>query len=386
MDAVGVDLFQKAERFLAAAYEELDILSNLPGRLKEVKESIDQQGTYFHTTEELNHGARMAWRNSNRCIGRLYWKTLKVIDAREVNTADDIFSALEHHIHYAFNNGDIRSTITVFRQKMPGEDDGLRILNHQLLRFACHQQADESVLGDPAEKNFTAWCKSMGYDFKGLAYELLPLAIKWPGVTAELKKAEYPSGIIIPLLHPEYQWFEDLGLCWYAVPIISDMMLEIGGIEYTAAPFNGWYMGTEIGSRNLADTDRYNLLPIVAEKCGLDMQDDDTLWKDRALVELNRAVLFSFRKQGVTISNHHESAEQFLHFEETEKKKNRSIKADWSWITPPMSSSATGVFHREYDNTVLTPNFFYQDSPIAPPGKKIPAGCPFHKNSLMPPN
>ena len=27
------------------------------------------------------------------------------------------------------------------------------------------------------------------------------------------------------------------------------------------APFNGWYMGTEIGARNLADADRYDLLP-----------------------------------------------------------------------------------------------------------------------------
>ena len=34
---------------------------------------------------------------------------------------------------------------------------------------------------------------------------------------------------------------------WYGVPMISDMRLEIGGISYTAAPFNGWYMGTEIG-------------------------------------------------------------------------------------------------------------------------------------------
>ena len=39
------------------------------------------------------------------------------------------------------------------------------------------------------------------------------------------------------------------------------MCLEIGGICYPAAPFNGWYMGTEIGARNLADTDRYDQLP-----------------------------------------------------------------------------------------------------------------------------
>jgi nitric-oxide synthase len=39
------------------------------------------------------------------------------------------------------------------------------------------------------------------------------------------------------------------------------MKLEIGGIEFTACPFNGWYMVTEIG-RNLADTNRYNKLPV----------------------------------------------------------------------------------------------------------------------------
>ena len=48
------------------------------------------------------------------------------------------------------------------------------------------------------------------------------------------------------------------------------MRLEIGGIDYPMAPFNGWYMGTEIGARNLADQDRYNLLPKVAEIMELD--------------------------------------------------------------------------------------------------------------------
>jgi nitric oxide synthase oxygenase domain/subunit len=27
------------------------------------------------------------------------------------------------------------------------------------------------------------------------------------------------------------------------------MMLDAGGIEFTAAPFNGWYMSTEIGKK-----------------------------------------------------------------------------------------------------------------------------------------
>ena len=51
----------------------------------------------------------------------------------------------------------------------------------------------------------------------------------------------------VAITHPELPEFEDLQLKWYAVPMISDMKLEIGGIDYVAAPFNGWYMGTEIG-------------------------------------------------------------------------------------------------------------------------------------------
>ena len=40
------------------------------------------------------------------------------------------------------------------------------------------------------------------------------------------------------------------------------MMLEIGGLEFTACPFNGWYMETEIG-RDLGDLNRYNKLPVI---------------------------------------------------------------------------------------------------------------------------
>ena len=74
----------------------------------------------------------------------------------------------------------------------------------------------------------------------------------------------------VPLTHPDLDWFAELGLRWHAVPAISNMRLEIGGVRYPAAPFNGWYMGTEIGARNLADADRYDLLPVVAARMGLD--------------------------------------------------------------------------------------------------------------------
>jgi len=78
------------------------------------------------------------------------------------------------------------------------------------------------------------------------------------------------------------------------------MMLDVGGLEFTACPFNGWYMGTEIG-RDLADINRYNKLPIIAEKMGLDTMTNMSLWKDKALIELNYAILYSFQVNIYTI-------------------------------------------------------------------------------------
>jgi nitric-oxide synthase len=75
---------------------------------------------------------------------------------------------------------------------------------------------------------------------------------------------------------------------------------------------------------------------------------------------LNTAVLHSYAKAGVSMTNHHDASEQFVHFEATECRKGRAIQAEWAWIVPPMSSSATEVFHREYENKVVCPNFFYR--------------------------
>jgi nitric-oxide synthase len=135
------------------------------------------------------------------------------------------------------------------------------------------------------------------------------------------------------------------------------MRLSIGGITYGAAPFNGWYMGTEIGARNLADHDRYDVLPAVAAGLGLDTSDDRTLWRDTALVEVNRAVLHSFEHAGVTISDHHTESTRFLTHLAKEEKAGRTCPAEWSWIVPPMSGALTPVFHRYYDTARLRPEF-----------------------------
>jgi nitric oxide synthase oxygenase domain/subunit len=78
-------------------------------------------------------------------------------------------------------------------------------------------------------------------------------------------------------------WFEELQLKWYALPAVSGMLLQIGGVKYPAAPFSGWYVGTEVGALDLADIQRYNVLPMVGKHLGFDTRSDRSLWKDRAL-------------------------------------------------------------------------------------------------------
>ena len=124
----------------------------------------------------------------------------------------------------------------------------------------------------------------------------------------------------------------------------------IGGVRYPAAPFNGWYLNTEIGARNLADADRYELLAAIASRMGLDTSSVRTLWRDRALVELTLAVQHSFDEAGVTMADHHTESDRFLTHLAKEEKAGRSCPADWTWIVPPLSGGLTSVFHRYYDD------------------------------------
>jgi nitric-oxide synthase len=189
-------------------------------------------------------------------------------------------------------------------------------------------------------------------------FDVLPLVVETADHSVSLYELPHDALWEVPIEHPELRWFADLGVRWHAIPAISNMRLAIGGIDYPLAPFNGWYMGTEIGARNLADSNRYNLLPIVAARLGLDTTTERSLWRDRALVELNRAVLHSFDRAGARISDHHTESERFLAHVASEDRMGRITPADWTWIVPPMSGAATGVFHRYYAEADQRPNFY----------------------------
>ena len=376
-------LFEQAQEFLQQYYSESK-LSGVEKRLDQVQVEILQTGTYRLTEKELSFGAKLAWRNSNRCMGRLFWKTLKVRDRRSLSSAEEVFADVLAHLKAATQGGKIRSTLSVYATADEG-GLGFRILNKQLIRFAGYSLPNGEILGDPDSVSFTRYCTSLGWQGKKTAFDLLPLVIQREGEPAQWFAIPEEQVLRVNLVHPEYSWFQELNLQWYAVPVISDMRLEIGGISFPCAPFNGWYMLTEIAARNLGDEQRYNLLPVLAKKMKLDTRQVKTLWKDKAMLVLQEAVLHSFQSQGGTLVDHHTASEQFLEFCKQEEAKGRSVQADWAWIVPPAAGSTLGVFHQDWENQILSPNFYYQPAAWkedeAPKTPSFAAGkCPFSGN------
>ena len=352
----------EAEEFLRMFHAENAGAGPVEPRIAAVMREIDATGTYWHTPEELAFGARAAWRNNARCIGRLYWRSLQVRDLRTVGDAAGVARHCFDHLRVAGNAGKIRPMISVFAPEAPGRR-APRIWNEQLIRYAGYEQPDGSVLGDPRYREFTREMILRGWrppQQRG-AFDVLPLIVETAEEGPQMFRLPADAVEEVELEHPELHWFADLGMRWHAVPVISNSRLVIGGVSYPAAPFNGWYMGTEIGARNLGDSVRYDLVPVVAERMGLDTSHEASLWRDRALVEINRAVLHSFRSSGVSITDHHTEAGRFLTHLEREERAGRSCPADWSWIVPPMSGSQTPVFHRYYDTGDQRPNFLTDD-------------------------
>lgn len=171
-----------------------------------------------------------------------------------------MFEAICNHLKYATNKGNIRSAITIFRQRTePGHD--FRVWNPQLVNYAGYKIDDHTWIGDQANIELTEVCIKLGWKPKYVEFELLPLVLQANGQDPEW--FELPPDLVmeLPLVHPKYDWFRELNMKWYCVPAVASMMLDVGGLEFTACPFNGWYMGTEIG-RDLADVNRFNKLTV----------------------------------------------------------------------------------------------------------------------------
>ena len=359
----GTSLMEEARAYLVQFFRDMGAPKAFAARWAQVSSEIERTGTYVQSYDELSFGAKLAWRNTTRCIGRLFWNGLMVRDMRHLTTEDEMLAALVEHIDLATNGGNLRAIMTVFPPAGP-DGRGPRIWNPQLLRYAGYRSMGGAVTGDPMNVELTEQAFKLGW--KGgprTRFDLLPLIVQLPGRAP--KWMEIPRRIVreVPISHPEHPWFVNLGLKWYALPAVSDVLFDVGGVKYTAAPFNGWYMATEIGGRNFSDPQRYNLLPVVAEKLGLDTRRPASLWKDRAQMELVRAVCHSFDRAGVKLVDHHTASDDFMQFVGMEQAAGRCVHMRWSWITPPVGGSTTPVFHLDEDHfpdVTLKPNFFYQ--------------------------
>ncbi|WP_189088780.1 nitric oxide synthase oxygenase [Deinococcus ruber] len=355
----------QAEEFLRQYHRE----TGRPGLAERLSQL--RQGRFTLSRDELSYGAKLAWRNSTRCVGRGYWPALEVRDLRHLTEPDAVFAALLEHLHAAWNGGRLRAIISVFGA-------GVRVLNPQLIRYAAYVQPDGSVVGDPQNLELTRRLRALGWPGgPGTPFDVLPVAIS---SGSAVRLYTLPPGAVreVPISHPQVAAVSELGLKWHALPVISDMRLEIAGQDFVCAPFSGWYLQTEIAARNLADAGRYHVLPRVAQALGLDTTRERSLWRDRALLELNVAVLHSFDAAGVRIDDHHSVTRRFVRFEQREASAGRRVYGRWSWLIPPMSPALTPVWHRQYHDTELRPNFFAQPSPWPVPALAA-SGCPFHR-------
>ncbi len=330
-------------------------------RWREVRQSLNRSGHYDHTPEELAYGARVAWRNSARCIGRLFWESLEVMDCRDVREPHEIAACMFDHLENAFNGGQIRSMITVF-EPIKGTSKPCWIESGQAIQYACHRLPDGTVIGDRQNSEDTRIALSLGWqppEQPGM-FDPLPLIIRDQSDRRFI--FEIPAELIheVNIAHDAYPDLSGLGLRWYTVPAVSNMILTIGGIDYPCAPFNGFYMGTEIGSRDFADVKRYNLLPEIARATGSDPDDEEApFWKDRTLTIINEAVVQSFNQAGVSILDHHSASEQFMKFHRREQSEGRRVSADWSWVVPPQASSSCEVFHLPMQDFHPVPNYYH---------------------------
>ena len=351
---------QEVEAFLGQMHHERGNEFSFEERWSTVKKLILENGYWDQNYEELVYGARLAWRNSVRCVGRMFWSSLNVFDARHAKTTNQMFESILQHLDWATNDGDLRPAITIFRAHGPK----MRVINDQLILYAGYQKNDGKIIGDPKNIQITKLATALGWRGEGTQFDILPLILQigdQPPAFYEIPK-EYV--LEVEITHPEVPEFANLNLRWFAVPAVASMALDLGGIQYTAAPSSGIYQGTEIGSFNLGDPRRYDVLPKVAKILKLDQTHQNPMWRDQALVELNRAVLYSFKKRKVRIMDHHNLSESFFKFCNREKRSGREVYGHWPWIVPPMSSNLSWIWHdKTFKKKIIKPNYFYQKLP-----------------------
>ena len=238
------------------------------------------------------------------------------------------------HLKLATGGTNIQSVMTVFRPQRSDEIWGMRFWSSQFVRYAGYVLDDEkenNVLGDPANIEFTSFLvdrKLWVPPSPRTAFDVLPLVLKIPNNDV-LFVQELPKEVIheVNIEHPDHPTMKDLGYKWAAVPAISNFTMNLGGIKYPCAPFNGWFLSTEI-ARNLLE--RYNAVGPLASTFGINT--NDKMLHQKVSVELETAILYSFERNDFTMVDPMTVGKSFLTHCKRERKMGRECPAQWSWI------------------------------------------------------
>ena len=236
-------------------------------------------GTWYQHPKELEYGLRASWRNARRCIMRSEHEHLALCDLRRVQSSREMARTIAKGMQEAFNRGHILPTAFVFPPRLPGKR-GPMIWNNQIMAFAGYRQGDGSILGDPANVDLTERMIEFGWmpPIDKSRWDFLPLVTMAENDAPYMMELPAELRRTVPITHPRYEKeFRELGLRWVVAPALSRMGFDIGGNQYTASPFIGWFMDSELGVRDLADTFRYNSLPDIVNALNLNPEPETAL-------------------------------------------------------------------------------------------------------------
>ncbi|KAL8701567.1 MAG: hypothetical protein Q9201_004840 [Fulgogasparrea decipioides] len=240
---------------------------------------------------------------------------------------------------------------------------GPMIWNHQFLEFAGYEMEDGSILGDPMSVELTKAVIGLGWQPPNSKsrWDLLPLVVMADNDVPAMIEIPPELGKLVEIRHPRFKGrFDSLDLRWVAFPALTRLGFDIGGVQYTAAPFIGWFMDAEIGVRDLADSFRYNVLPDVAKTLGLldgkvedgvESLDDLPEYErlsilNQAQTELTYAVYWSYQQAKVSMSDTLTASMKWCRYDDDFKAKNGyRLPADPYWLAPPQGSIVP-VWHR----------------------------------------
>ncbi|KAL8913357.1 MAG: hypothetical protein Q9171_001834 [Xanthocarpia ochracea] len=324
------------------------------GIVRETKQSGLVGGVWHQTSAELEWGIRRAWRNARKCIMRSHSDELILCDLRNVTSSASMARELLRNMCEAFNGGNVLPTVFVFPPRKI-DSRGPLIWNHQLLEFAGYEMEDGSIMGDPNSVTLTKSILELGWEppIHKSRWDLLPLVVMADSDVPAMIEIPTELGRLVEIRHPRHNVeFEELDLKWVAFPALTRLGFDIGGVQYTAAPFIGWFMDAEIGVRDLADTFRYNALPDIARVLGLidtkregiegldDLPEYEQLSVlSRSQQELTYAVQWSYQQAKVSMSDTLTASMKWCRYDDAFKAKNGfRLPADPYWLAPPQGS------------------------------------------------